>query len=200
MIITDVSIGIINFFQTKGITIMKKLFAILLAAVMVCTSVFCVPVFAADAVNGAGDSNQDVNVTVDHEFVEVYAVDIEWGSLAFTYNTTYGGWNKTSHEYETSYGEWTAETTKTITVTNHSNKDVTVKTVYAPDDQKQVAGVTVSVTGDSVADAAITLRAGVESSPNTADKTEITVGVSGTPENRRADRTVTVGAITVTIG
>ena len=180
---------------------MKKLFAILLAAVMVCTSVFCVPTFAADsALNGAGDSSQNVNVTVDHKFDEVYAVDINWGSLEFTYNTTYGGWNKTSHEYETSYGEWTAETTKTITVTNHSNKDVTVKTVYAPDNQNQVAGVTVSVTGQSVADAAITLDAGVESKPNEAKKTEITVGVSGAPTDKRADKTVTVGSVTITIG
>ena len=179
---------------------MKKLFAILLAAVMVCTSVFCVPTFATDsALNGAGDSSQNVNVTVDHEFVEVYAVDINWGSLAFTYNTTYGGWNKTSHEYETSYGEWTAETTKTITVTNHSNKDVTVQTAYAGT-ETQVAGVTVNVTGESVAENAITLDAGREHSPDTADKTEITVGVSGAPTDKRADKTVTVGSITITIG
>lgn len=177
---------------------MKKLFAILLAAVMVCTSVFCVPVFAADAVNGAGNSNQDVDVTVDHTFTEVYAVDIEWGSLAFTYSTTYGGWNKTTHEYDNVTGNWDTAS-KTITVTNHSNKDVTVKTVYAGT-ETQVAGVTVSVTGDSVADTAITLDAGVESSPSTADNTTITVGVSGTPENRRADSTVTVGSITITIG
>ena len=179
---------------------MKKLFAILLTAVMLCTSVFCVPVFAADAVNDAGNSNQDVDVTVDHTFTEVYAVDIEWGSLEFTYSTTYNGWNKTTHEYETSYGEWTAETTKTITVTNHSNKDVTVKTVYAPDNQNQVAGVTVSVTGQSVVDTAITLNAGVESKPNEAKKTEITVGVSGAPTDKRADKTVTVGSVTITIG
>lgn len=177
---------------------MKKLFAILLAAVMLCTSVFCVPTFAAD-ISAAGSDDQNVNVTVDHTFVEVYAVDIEWGSLEFTYSTTYNGWNKTTHEYDNVTGNWDTAS-KTITVTNHSNKDVTVKTVYAPDNQKQVAGVTVSVTGDSVADTAITLDAGVESSPSTADNTTITVGVSGTPENRRADSTVTVGAITVTIG
>ena len=178
---------------------MKKFFAILLAAVMLCTSVFCVPAFAAD-ISAAGSDDQNVNVTVDHTFVEVYAVDIEWGSLEFTYSTTYNGWNKTTHEYETSYGEWTAETTKTITVTNHSNKDVTVKTVYAPDNQNRVAGVTVSVTGDSVADAAITLNAGAESKPNEAKKTTITVGVSGAPTDKRADKTVTVGSVTITIG
>lgn len=198
MIITDVSIGIINFFQTKGITIMKKLFAILLAAVMLCTSVFCVPVFAADAVNGAGNSNQDVNVTVDHKFDEVYAVDINWGSLEFTYNTTYGGWNKTTHEYDNVSGNWDTAS-KTITVTNHSNKDVTVKTVYAGT-ETQVAGVTVSVDGASVAENAIPLDAGVESKPNEAKKTEITVGVSGAPTDKRADKTVTVGSITITIG
>ena len=178
---------------------MKKFFAILLAAVMLCTSVFCVPVFAADAVNDAGNSNQDVDVTVDHTFTEVYAVDIEWGSLEFTYSTTYNGWNKTTHEYETSYGEWTAETTKTITVTNHSNKKVTVQTAYAGT-ETQGAGVAVNVSGDSVAENAITLDAGREHSPDTADKTEITVGVSGAPTDKRADKTVTVGSITITIG
>ena len=179
---------------------MKKLFVTLLAAVMVCTSVFCVPVFAADTYNAAGSPSQNVEVTVSHTIAEVYAVDIEWGSLTFTYSTAYSDWDKTTHTYKTENGGWAGETSKTITVTNHSNKDVTVKTVYAPDAEKQIAGVTVNVTGESVAENAITLDAGREHSPDTADKTEITVGVSGAPNDKRADKTVIVGSITITIG
>lgn len=182
----------------KGNTIMKKLFAIFLATVMVCTTMFCVPAGAVE-VNSATGSNQNVNVTVDHEFVEVYAVEIEWGSLDFTYSTTYGGWNKTTHEYDNVTGDWAAAS-NTITVTNHSNKAVTVQTVYTPDNEKQVAGVELSVTGDSVSNTPITLNAGVEGSPSTAAQTQITVEVDGTPTNQRADNTVTVGAITITIG
>ena len=179
---------------------MKKLFAILLAAVMVCTSVFCVPVFAADsALNAAGDSNQNVEVKVSHTFTEVYAVDIEWGSLTFTYSTTYSDWDKTNHTYTTETSNWDA-TSKTITVTNHSNKKVTVKTGYAPDAQNQVEGVTVNVDGESYTSAnGITLNAGEEHKPNEAAQTAITVGVTGAPTSKRADSTVTVGTITVTI-
>lgn len=202
MIITDVSIGIINFFQTKGITIMKKLFAILLAAVMVCTSVFCVPTFAADsALNAAGNSNQDVKVSVNHTLEETYAVDIEWGSLEFTYSTNYN-WNQGNHSYSTTGGAWD-QNSNTITVTNHSNRAVTVKTTYAPDENNRVDGVKIAVTGDSVDADTFSLNAGVENNYDDADNTTITVGFEAgydEPTNKRENKSITVGSITITIG
>lgn len=180
---------------------MKKLFAILLAAVMVCTSVFCVPVFAADAVNGAGNTSQNVKVSVNHTLEETYAVDIEWGSLTFTYSTNYN-WNQGNHSYSTTGGAWD-QNSNTITVTNHSNMPVTVKTTYAPDEDNQVAGVKIAVTGASVDADAFSLNAGEENNYGGAANTTITVGFEegyDEPTNKRVNSNVTVGAITITLG
>ena len=184
----------------KGNIIMKKLFAILLATVMVCTTMFCVPAFAAPiAVNNAGNSSQNVNVSVSETLNTVYAVDIEWGTLTFAYSTEFD-WVQSNHSYTEKAAAWN-QTSNTITVTNHSNQEVTVKTVYAPDNAKQVAGVTVSVTGESVADTAHTLTAGVENGYANADSTEITVSIGDSvPTTKRANTTVVVGTITITLG
>lgn len=179
---------------------MKKLFAIFLATVMVCTTMFCVPAGADSiAVNNAGNSSQNVNVSVSETLNTVYAVDIEWGTLTFAYSTEFD-WVQSNHSYAEKDGAGWNQPSNTITVTNHSNREVTVKTVYTPDNTKQVAGVTVSVTGESVADTH-TLAAGVENAYNDADFTEITVSIGDSiPTTKRANTTVVVGTITITLG
>lgn len=64
----------------------------------------------------------------------VYSVDITWGDMAFTYTEAAGIWNPANHTYtDAEGGGWKVdkEGGNTITVTNHSNADVTAVFNYA---------------------------------------------------------------------
>ena len=64
----------------------------------------------------------------------VYSVDIAWGDMAFTYTAAAGIWDPTTHKTTGAEGgAWTVDNKdgNTITVTNHSNTDVTAAFSYA---------------------------------------------------------------------
>ena len=64
----------------------------------------------------------------------VYSVDIAWGDMAFTYTAAAGTWDPAKHAYTGAEGGvWTVDKDggNTITVTNHSNADVTAAFSYA---------------------------------------------------------------------
>lgn len=64
----------------------------------------------------------------------VYSVDIAWGDMAFTYTAAAGTWDPAKHTYTGAEGGvWTVDKDggNTITVTNHSNADVTAVFSYA---------------------------------------------------------------------
>lgn len=64
----------------------------------------------------------------------VYSVDITWGDMAFTYTAEAGIWDPANHTYtDAKGGAWAVdkEGGNTITVTNHSNTDVTAAFNYA---------------------------------------------------------------------
>lgn len=66
---------------------------------------------------------------------KVYNVDITWGDMAFTYTAEAGIWDPANHTYtDAKGGAWAVdkEGGNTITVTNHSNTDVTAVFSYAP--------------------------------------------------------------------
>lgn len=66
---------------------------------------------------------------------KVYSVDITWGDMAFTYTAEAGIWDPANHTYTGAEGgAWTVDKDggNTITVTNHSNADVTAVFSYAP--------------------------------------------------------------------
>ena len=67
---------------------------------------------------------------------KVYSVDITWGDMAFTYTAEAGIWDPANHTYTGAEGgAWTVDNKdggNTITVTNHSNTDVTAAFSYAP--------------------------------------------------------------------
>lgn len=113
---------------------MKKLFAIILSVAMLAT--MSVTAFAAEGngtVNTAGGS-QEIDITAKFiggvEEQTVYKVDIEWGSMEFTYTEPSAGtWNPETHRYEgrVYQGFWSHESdSNKITFTNHSNAAVTV--------------------------------------------------------------------------
>ncbi len=113
---------------------MKKLFAIILSVAMLAT--MSVTAFAAEGsstVDTAG-GGQEIDITANFiagvEKQTVYKVDIEWGSMEFTYTEPSAGvWNPDTHRYDglLYQGYWSHEAdVNKITVTNHSNAAVTV--------------------------------------------------------------------------
>ena len=65
---------------------------------------------------------------------KVYSVDITWGDMAFTYTAEAGIWDPTTHKTTGAEGGvWKVDKDggNTITVTNHSNTDVTAEFRYA---------------------------------------------------------------------
>lgn len=182
---------------------MKKFLALLLAIVMTCALVIGV---SASSTPDAEDETQVVQVNVETEATgTVYSVDVAWGSLVFTYkDATAGTWQPADHSYANvgtdgwKTGEGVAaQVSSTVTVTNHSNADVTIKTSY--ENEADTKGVTVSVTGESTAVAGKLLTAGVVGEYDTAANTTINVTVSGTPTITDVDGNVTIGTITVTV-
>ena len=87
-------------------------------------------------------SNSTATINVVGKIAEgnnVVSVDINWGAMEFTYNK--GTWDPVNHEYVNSTGEaWTAEG-NTITVTNHSNVDVTASFEFVKADNTNIIGM-----------------------------------------------------------
>ena len=105
-------------------------------------------VFSLAPLSAYADTIDRVNGTATHDvtatYVDgssggaggtVYSVDITWGDMAFTYTAEAGIWNPANHTYTGAEGgAWAVdkEGGNTITVTNHSNTDVTAAFSYAP--------------------------------------------------------------------
>ncbi len=113
---------------------MKKIFAIILSVAMLAT--MSVTAFAVEG-NGTintVDGSQQIDITAKYnaglELTTVYKVDVEWGSMEFTYTEPSAGvWNPETHQYDgrVYQGFWSHEAdSNKITVTNHSNAAVTV--------------------------------------------------------------------------
>ena len=118
---------------------MKKKTALVLTLAMV---------FSLAPLSAYADTIDRVNGTATHDvtatYVDgssggaggtVYSVDITWGDMAFTYTAEAGIWNPANHTYTGAEGgAWAVdkEGGNTITVTNHSNTDVTAAFSYAP--------------------------------------------------------------------
>lgn len=63
----------------------------------------------------------------------VYSVDIEWGSMSFTYTEAQEVWDPTKLKYVSGGGEWScAEGANAVTVTNHSNATVIADVEFYP--------------------------------------------------------------------
>ena len=115
---------------------MKKILAlVLIAAVVLCLG--SVSVFAESPITAIGDSDSHA-VTASYQEGShrvVYSVEIKWGDMKFTYNDASSGtWNPETHTYDgATAAEWKADNAEGnwITVTNHSNTDLTASLTYA---------------------------------------------------------------------
>lgn len=169
---------------------MKKFVSLVLALVMVMS--LTTTAFAATITTG--DQNIDVEAKYQDNTTTstVYSVDVSWGAMQFTY-TESGAmtWNPADHTYtDSTTAGWTANG-NTVTVTNHSNADVTASFAFNALDAYN------TVTG-SFDIASETLDAGVVGGYDDADKVVATLTLAGTLAETVTDFTK-VGTITVTI-
>ena len=167
---------------------MKKIFALVLSLAAV-LSFTATPAFAADSKIDTETPKASCDVKATYNAgtsgTTVYSVVITWGAMDFAYND--GAWDPDTHKYDASW----APNGNTVTVTNHSNADVTVKLSYAPDEK--YAGINgsfdkdtlelVSAVGKDVNDGALTKSAALT--------------LDGVLDSAAND--TTVGTITVTL-
>ena len=124
----------------------------------------------------------------------VYNVDITWGDMAFTYTAEAGIWDPTNHTYtDAKGGAWAVdkEGGNTITVTNHSNTDVTAAFSYAADTGFE------GITG-TFDNASLNLETAVGTAVEAAPKATTSLSLNGALGSTTADNTK-IGTITVTL-
>ena len=173
---------------------MKKFIAIILT--LACAAVLAIPAFAAGELNGTTTSgNHDVTVDITTAAETVYELDVNWGTLDFTYDFEEdANWNAVEHTYETGaagkVGTWSNNGEATITVTNRSNAAVNVSASFDASNvvvETALNGVTATLTD------AVDIASAVGTVKGSAPSGSITCTVAGVP---LADD-FTVGVITL---
>ena len=166
---------------------MKKIISLTLALMLI---------LSMSTIAFAAEQSDSHDVTARYEKTEneeaIYNVDIAWGELTFTYSEhTEKTWNPDTHTYDTETSGGWDKTEASVTVTNHSNVEVTVAMALTP---VEGTGVEVSLTGGNG-----TLAAGVEGDVAGAAAVTGKLTVSGTPNDPVTAEGIKVGEITVTI-
>ena len=166
---------------------MKKIISLTLALMLI---------LSMSTIAFAAEQSDSHDVTARYEKTEneeaIYNVDIAWGELTFTYSEhTEKTWNPDTHTYDTETSGGWDKTEASVTVTNHSNVEVTVAMALTP---VEGTGVEVSLTGGNG-----TLAAGVEGDVAGAAAVTGKLTVSGTPNDTVTAEGIKVGEITVTI-
>ena len=177
---------------------MKKKTALVLTLAMV-FSLAPLSAYADTLTAVGGTASHDVTATyVDGSSGgaggTVYSVDIAWGDMAFTYTAEAGIWDPTNHTYTGAEGGvWKVdkEGGNTITVTNHSNTDVTAAFSYAAD-----AGFT-GISG-SFDNASLALKSAVGTEVANAPSGTAALTLDGALGSDTTANT-TIGTITVTL-
>ena len=168
---------------------MKKITALILALTLVMS--MSITAFATTV--GTGDQDIDVKGKyLDNSTTPtIYSVDVTWGAMEFTY-TESGAmtWNPADHTYtDSTAAAWVANG-NTVTVTNHSNAEVTASFAFNALDYNTVTG--------SFDIASETLDAGVVDGYDAADKVVATLTLAGSLAETVTNFTK-IGTITVTI-
>ncbi len=187
---------------------MKKIIPVILAVLLVvgmCTvsvSAFTIggtdgiPAVSADT--PIGSSEADVNISAGGTTVNVYAVDITFGNMSFTYGTE-TKWNPNTHKYEVvdeGTAVWLPTGTPNIVIDNHS--DLPIKYDIAASNENQAKyGAKVQFDGQETASGTI-VRCPVEAVDAPSAKVTVSVVAEGTVQNI-STTPVTLATITVTI-
>lgn len=181
---------------------MKKIFAITLAIVMMMAT--ATTAFAAEGSSTKKDGEtQDITVNAKYNSgtteSAVVSVNVAWGAMEFTYNVSGNKvWHADDHSYTTDTTSKWSESGNTVTITNHSNIDVKVKTEYKPEETyKDITGTfTYTKTADD--DGFIKLTRGQENMKDSADNVVATLTLGGKLASS-VNASTKVGTITVTI-
>lgn len=173
---------------------MKKVLAIVLTLAVL--SVASVTAFAASPIIAKGGSDA-FNVTGTYVAGSAaathYSVDVTWGSMEFTYtDASAGTWNPETHEYDGAVAAgWScAQDANKITVTNHSNADVTVAFSYAPEAGNAIVG--------SFSEPELTLNSAVGTAVADAPTDSTTLELTGALSSENTAGTK-IGTVTVTL-
>lgn len=174
---------------------MKKIIAIILTLVML--SAASVTAIAASPVTSQGESDSaEVKGTyvAGGSAATVYSVDIAWGNMEFTYtDASEGTWNPETHQYDNVVdAKWScgADANK-ISVTNHSNSDVTVKFTY--DSESGFDGIS-----GTFSDAELTLPSAVNTERDNAPAGSTNLSLDGALSSGASEKTK-IGTVTVTL-
>lgn len=177
---------------------MKKKTALVLTLAMV-FSLAPLSAYADTIGTAGGTASHDVTATYRADSSggaggKVYSVDIAWGDMAFTYTAAAGTWDPANHTYTGAEGGvWTVDKDggNTITVTNHSNTDVTAAFSYAADTGFE------GITG-TFDNASLNLETAVGTTVEAAPKATTSLSLNGALGSTTADNTK-IGTITVTL-
>lgn len=171
---------------------MKKLISVILAlAVVMCLGTVALAAEGDQTGVAAGSYTTDVTGTYvpgTTESETIFSVDIAWSAMSFKYNAAKAPeWSVTDHKYsEGIEAFW--EGTGTITVTNHSNTQISAEPAFTPADG--FSEVSMKFSPEK-------LTVDTAETGNAAKSGEITV----TPDGHMAEaaESTKIGTITVTI-
>ncbi len=167
---------------------MKKMATFVLAASMLLGT----RTFAGTVTTG----NQNIDVEAKYQdkttSATVYSVDISWGKMQFIYTESGNRtWNPSSHTYTGKITSGWNAVGNTISVTNHSNADVTTSFAFS------ALGAYSTVNGSFDINSKKLVAGTIDDYAN-ADKVTATLTLSGELSKNVTDFTK-VGAITVTV-
>ncbi len=127
----------------------------------------------------------------------VYKVDVQWGSMEFTYQGagTTRRWNVKTHEYSdeiTDEGKWIYEDgANKILITNSSNKAITATIATA----MEGSGITADITNPTINLEDASIGATTEQA-GTASKGEATISLAGELSDKNASK-AKIGTVTI---
>lgn len=121
-----------------------------------------------------------------------YSIDLSWTDMTFSYTREDTHiWDPLTHTYKIGSKAGWDRTRGTVTVTNHSNVDVSVKLEYLPEQDTGVKGV--------LKNASARLKAGVVGDYAGADSMTATLTVSGIPDDGITAAGTKVGSLHIII-
>jgi hypothetical protein len=175
-------------------TFLKKLGCLFSAVALFACS--CIPVAAVEIDSENESSSKDVTAKYSAGVVvDVYSVEIEWGSMEFEYTDESRVWNPKTHKYEvTETPSWAPaeEDANKVKITNHSNKPVTVALSYTP--AESYSGITGSFSVSSQTISSAIADSDYDDAPNFT----ATLALSGALPSSVSSKTV-IGSAKVTL-
>lgn len=187
---------------------MKKIIPVILAVLLVvgmCTvSVSAFTIGGADGIPAGsastpiGSSEADVSISAGGTTVNVYAVDITFGDMSFTYGTE-TKWNPNTHKYEVvddGAAVWLPTGTPNIEIDNHSDLPINYA-IEASNENQATYGAKVQFNSQDTASGTIE-RCPVEAVDVPSASVTVSVVAEGTVQNITTTP-VKLATITVTI-